>query len=386
VVSRWRTAVSLLCSALLMLCIAAPSAAAEEQHFLDYSEDNFKVAFMSDNLTAAVTHDWPRVVFHHSTDPFSPTFEVGIPRIYLFNDTNSDGEFTISEIEYVSYLDENHVAWNVTPVEFQNDTVAGEYAHFRMNATLDLYLGLDNETVAVSEWANITFWFRISERNVTWSNSQGSYVVKGRTDLSLNYTLDVLKGMNLTGIVVEQLLQGGASSFMFILKQKGSLAEVVDRMVSSRFDERIYGTNFTNDFLATSLANQEIDFAKEDGTVTAYYRWDSVPMMNSSGNEWDAPINSSFFTTGTGMILHSTYTVSNSTGSLFQQVSLGIDESAFNAKITDWIKENAVAIALFIGSIAAVVAGATLFLRYRKLSKAKAEKKDTEEQKGSGES
>jgi len=369
-----------------MSCIAAPSTAAADEHFLDYSEDNFKVAFMSDNLTAAVTHDWPRVVFHHSTDPFSPTFEVGFPRIYLFNDTNSDGEFTISEIEYVSYLDENHVAWNVTPVEFQNDTVAGEYAHFRMNTTLDLYLGLDNETVAVSEWANITFWFRISERNVTCSNSQGSYVVKGRTDLSLNYTLDVLKGTNLTGIVVEQLLQGGASAYMFILKQKGSHAEVVDRMVSSRIDERIYGTNFTNDFLATSLANQEIDFAKEDGTVKAYYRWDSVPMMNSSGNEWDAPINCSFLTTGTGMILHSTYTVSNATGSLFQEASLGIDESAFTAKITDWIKENAVAIALFIGSIAAAVASATLFLRYRKLSKAKAEKKDTEEQKGSRES
>jgi hypothetical protein len=383
VVSRWRFAVSLLCSALLLSCITAPSRA-DEQHFLDYSEDNFKVAFVSGNLTAAVTHDWPRVVFRHTTDPFSPTFEVGMPRIYLFNDSNADGMFTNSEIKYVSYLDENHVLWNVTPVEFLNDTVAGEYAHFRMNATLDLYLGLDNETVSVPEWANITFWFRISERNLTISNSQGSYVVKGGTDVSLNYTLNVSKSMNLTGIVVEQLLQGGGSAFMFILKQRGSHSDVVDRMVSSRFDERVYGSNFTNDFLATSLAEQDISFAKEDGTVKAYYRWDSVPSFNSSGNESAALIRCSFLTTGTGMILHSAFLISNATGTLFQEASLGIDESAFTAKITDWMKENAVAIALFVGSIAAIVAVAALFVRHRKHSKDKDAKKPPEEDESDG--
>jgi len=370
---------------LLLSCIAAPSQA-DEQHFLDYSEDNYKVAFMSGNLTAAVTHDHPRVVFYHSTDPFSPTFEVGFPRIYLFDDSNADGMFTESEIEYVSYLDENHVYWNVTPVEFRNDTYAGEYAHFRMNTTLNLYLGLDNETISVPEWADITFWFRISERNVTWSNSRGSYVVKGGTDLILNFTLNILKSTNLTGVVVEQLLQGGGSAFMFILKQRGSHADVVDRMVSSRFDERIYGTNFTNDFLATDMAEQEISYAKEDGTIKAYYRWDSVPSMNSSGSETEAPVKSSFYTTGTGMILHSAYMVSNTTGALFQEASLGIDESAFTAKITDWIKENAVAIALVSVSIVAIVACAVFVLRYRRQHNAKDVDKSSVEDKESGKS
>ena len=379
--SLLRIAVFLLCSLLLLSCVALPTQAYVE-HFLDYSEDNFKVAFISGNLTAAVTHDYPRVVFHHSTDPFSPTFEVGYPRIYLFNDSNTDGLFVKSEVKYVSYLDENHVSWNVTPVELLNDTVAGEYAHFRMNASLDLYQGLDSETVSIPEWANITFWFRISEKNMTWSNSRGSYVIKGGTDVTLNFTLDILKSVNTTGVVVEQLLQGGGSAFMFTLKQLGSHSSVVDRMVSSRFDEQVYGTDFTNDFLATALAQQEVDYSKDDGTVKAYYRWDSIPTMNTSGDESDAPIRCSFYTTGTGMILHSAYMVSNSTGSLFQDASLGIDESAFTAKITDWIKENAVAIVLSVATIVGIVACVYLLVRYRRHRKKETAVKPPPEDEG----
>src|SRR5512137_1518757 len=146
----------------MLLSIQAGQVLAKEEHFLDYSEDNFKVVFISGNLTAAVTHDWPRVVFEHTTDPFSPTFEVGLPRLFLYNDSNDDGYFSISEVTYVSYMDENHVNWNVSPVEFLNDSVSGEYAEFRMNTTLALYKGLDNNTIALADWANVTFWFKIS--------------------------------------------------------------------------------------------------------------------------------------------------------------------------------------------------------------------------------
>ena len=386
-VSYWRIAASLLCCTLLLSCATIPSKADDEEHFLDYSEDNFKVAFMSDNLTAAVTHDWPRIVFHHSTDPFSPTFEVGFSRLYLYNDTNSDNEFTLSEIEYVSHLDENHVAWNVTPVEFANDTVSGEYARFRMNATLNLYLGSDDQIVAIPEWANITFWFRICEKNVTCTNSLGSYVVKGKTDLLFNYTLDIIKSTNLTGIAFEQLIQGGGVAYMFLLKQKGSHTDVVDRMVSSRFDERIYGTNFTNDFVSTALPEQAICFAKEEGTVMAYYRWDSVPNMSSGGSMANTSVNNAFLTTGTGMLLHSSYSISNETTMLYQEASIGIEESAFTGKITDWLRDNAVGIALFLGAVVAIVAAVVIVLRYRRSTKAPEDAKgDCQEKNGPRES
>lgn len=369
---------------MMLSCMVATSRAVDEEHFLDYSEDNYKVAFMSDNLTAAVTHVWPRVVFYHSTDPFSPTFEVGLPRLYLYNDTNLDHEFEMSEVEYVSYMDENHVEWNVTAVDFTNDTVAGEQAHFRMNATLDLYLGMDNQTVAMPEWANITFWFQISEKNYTLSNALGSYVIKAKTDLSFNYTLNVLKSVNQTEISFEQLLQGGGVAEMFTLKQKGSHAPVVDRMVSSRVDETVYGSNFTNDFMTTSLPRQEICYAKEDGTVKAYYRWDSLPMILSGGEILHTPVNSSFLTTGTGMLLHSSYPITNETETIHQEASLGIDESAFMDKITDWMKENALAITLFVGSIAALIAAAVLVARWRKRPKVKETEGSQDGKKGSG--
>ena len=170
---------------------------------------------------------------------------------------------------------------------------------------------------------------------------------------------------------------------MFILKQSGSHAPVVDRMVSSRFDETAYGTNFTNDFLATSLPQQEICYAKEDGTVKAYYEWDSLPVMASGGDLHDIPINNSFFTTGTGMFLHSIYPITNETDSIHQEASLGIDESAFTAKIADWLKENALAIALFVGSIVTIIVVAAVLVRRRKHAKSKDAEGDSGNQKGS---
>ena len=354
------------CMVLLFSVLSNRSAAADEEHFLDYSEDNFKVAFMSGNLTASVTHDYPRVVFYHSSDPFSPTFEVGFPKMYIFNDSNGDGQFALSEMQYVIWLDENHVLWNVSTLEFEHEPVAGEYAHFRMNATLALYDDMENETVAVADWANITFWFRISENDVAHTNSYGSYVIKGKTDLSINFTIEVIKETNFSGIVVEQLLQGGGSTYMFSLKQKGAVSDVVDRMVSSRFDERVNGTDFTNTFNDTSLPDQEISYAKEDGTVQAYYWWDSEPSICLNGSERAAPLNCTFFTTGTGMLLHSAYTVSNDTGCIYQESSIGLDESAFVGKITNWIRDNIAIVIAVVVVIIAAVGAAIYFAKYRK--------------------
>ena len=47
------------------------------EHFLEYSEDNFKAQFISGNLTASMPRDWPRVDFQHSENLFAPMFEIG---------------------------------------------------------------------------------------------------------------------------------------------------------------------------------------------------------------------------------------------------------------------------------------------------------------------
>ncbi len=344
----------LLCTTMLLSVLANP-VVAKEEHFLDYSEDNFKAVFMSGNLTVAVTHDWPRMVFEHSTDPFTPTFEVGFQDIFLYDDSNDDGYFTLSEITYVSYLDENHVNWNVTPVEFLNDTVAGEYATFRMNATLDLYKGLDNETVSIGDWANVTFWFKITERGYYLSNSLGSYLVLGKTDLSFNFTLDVLKSVNTTGIVMEQLLQGGGSTYMFMIRQLGRYHSVQEDLVSGRVDQTVYGTNFTNGFFRTELPDQQISFAKDDRTEQAYYRWDSEAVFTTDANGSVPAISDTYFTTGTGLILHNAYMIGNETGSIFQTGLVGIDETAFIGKLSNWIRDNIWGIVIVTGAMCAVI-------------------------------
>lgn len=344
----------LLCTTVLLSVLAEP-VVAKEEHFLDYSEDNFKAVFMSGNLTVAVTHDWPRMVFEHSTDPFTPTFEVGFSKIFLYNDSNEDGFFTLSEVTYVSYLDENHVYWNVTPVELLNDTVSGEYATFRMNATLALYEGMDNEAVSIGEWANITFWFKITERGYYLSNSLGSYLVLGKTDLAFNFTLDIRKPVDTKGIVMEELLQGGGSTYMFMIRQLGRYHSVQADLVSGRVDQTVYGTNFTNGFYRTELPDQQISFAKDDRTEQAYYRWDSQAIFSTGTNESVPAVSDAYFTTGTGLILHNSYMIGNETGSIFQTGLIGLDETAFVGKLSNWIIDNIWGIIIYTGAMSAVI-------------------------------
>ena len=347
--------VVLACTAFLLSVLAPAARGDVPEHFLDYSEDNFKVVFISGNLTAAVTHDWPRIVWWHSTAPLSPTFEVSMPRMYAYNDTNGDGVFAMSEVSYTAYLDQNHVSWNSTPVEFHNDTEAGEVAQFRMNATLSLYKGVENQTVYIPDWANITFWFRITENTTYHTNSRGTYPVLGKIGLGMNFTLSILNQLNCSGIVLEQLLQGGGSNEMFMLKQSGSHSQPIYSTVSARVDETGLGLNHTNIFVATDLASQEIAFSKDDGTVQAYYDWDSLP---GAGPNESSPViasNASFFTTGTGLMLHTAYGLNNTTDLLYQEASVGIDEAGFMARITDWVKDNLVGITLALVAIVAVV-------------------------------
>jgi len=129
-----RVAVAVLLAAL----IAAGSVCAQDEDevpFLSHSVDDYKTAFVSGNLTAAVTHDWPRVAFYHTNDRFSPTFEIGMPVIYLFNDTNEDGIFARSEATYVAYLDSlRNVTWDISLVLMGVDPVTGQFALLNRSA------------------------------------------------------------------------------------------------------------------------------------------------------------------------------------------------------------------------------------------------------------
>lgn len=340
------------------------------EHFLDYSEDNYKTVFISGNLTATITRDFPRVIFQHSTDPFAPTFTVGLPCMYLYNDTNGDGLFSLTEVTYAGYMDWNHVIWNVTSVEFGDDLAAGEYAHFRMRATLSLYEGLENQIVYEPDWANITFSFRINENTTSHDNSYGSYVVRGRTEVTANFSLEVRKHMNASGIVLEQFLQGGGSTYMFLLRETANSTFPSDYTeVSGRVDETVHGLNVTHRFQMPQLAEQEIFFSKEDRTIQAYYHFSSEPMSNRSEDAAGIRMNSSYYTDGAGgLILHTAYSVNNSTDWIVHEASIGIVESGFVVRVRDWFWDNLQTIIVTTGvSIVVVVLLIYLLLRLKEM-------------------
>ena len=82
--------------------------------------------------------------------------------------------------------------------------------------------------------------------------------------------------------------------------------------------------------------------------------------MRTSGDYQPVAMNSSYYTTGTGMMLYVSYAFSNDTASISQDSVLGIDENGFAGRVRDWLKENLPMIMVVSGSIVAVIAFALL--------------------------
>lgn len=346
---------------------SVPVARADDEHFLDFSVDNYKVSFISGNLSAAVTYAWPRVIFQHLTDPLSPSFEVGMPTMYLFNDTNNDSLFSRSEAMYTAHLGSFYdVVWNVSGIEFHNETVAGEVAQYRMSAPIALFRNSTDVEASIEDWANITFWFRITENPTICTNSYGDYTVRGKADLRFSFVLQVNKPINCTGLVLEHLLKGGGSSNMFLIREASSRPGAHLTPVYSREDETVNGLDFTHKLSQTNLPYQEINFAKDDNTIQAFYRYCSEPNADVSNISKAIGMNSSYYTTGTGMILHVAYEFSNDTTFMSHQGCIGLDDNGFTVRISDWFKENMTSILAVVGGIIAIVAIAVTLARCRR--------------------
>jgi hypothetical protein len=362
---------SLSATAVLICCIIlsatlSPSVRAEDYE-LFVSPGDTDVSIISGNLTAAITYDWPRIIFWHTVDPWTPTFEVGIPHMYLYNDTNADGVFARSETEYTVYMDSNYVDWNVSQVDSGLDEANGSYAQFGMTGSLSAFKLLDNGSVVeVSDWAVATFWFSITQNSTMHTNSIGSYAVLGKTDIRTNMTLRVEKQVNATSLAIEQMLQGGGLNSVFLLKQASKEDSAYLSEVSGRVDETELGENFTHSYVETEFPMQEIEFAKEDWTVQAHYDWDSVSVCETDGSEDEEMLRSSYYTTGSGLVLDSSLLLPDVNSTVILDSVVGLEEAGFAGRMRDWVKENLPQIIALSG---VMVCGATLsiwFARKRK--------------------
>jgi hypothetical protein len=339
----------------------------DEIPFLSHSVDDYKTSFVSGNLTAAVTHDWPRVAFYHTNDRFSPTFEIGMPIIYLFNDTNRDGIFARSEATYLAYLDSlRNAPWNISLVLMGADPEAGQFALLNRSADIALYDIREPMEPVMERWAKAHFSFRITENPVTHHNLLGDYRVEGMIDMHVRMTLEILHKVNSTGLVLEQSLKGGLTTNTFVLTEDLGLDQLASTKALSRVDETVNGDDFTHRFNLTDLPVQCIDIAKEDGTVQAHYRTSSVPMMSDGANITAPPMNCSYYTFGSGMILHTAFMVPDANGTITNDMCLGIDESGFYEHVGDWLAKNLAAVLMATAIVAAVSLITLMVIRRKK--------------------
>jgi len=350
-----------------MLLAPAASGAAEE-YVLSVSPHNYGVVFISGNLTATATYDWPRVVFQHSHEYFWPIFEVGFPRMYLFNDTDADGRFDANETLYTGYLDKYHTTWSIIEPVLDIDPVFGQYAEFGMRSTVSLYQDPTNMTALVNDWSNITFWFRVVENGEVFTNSLGDFVVQGRIEMRVNLSVEVLNKTMCSGIVMQQILKGGGTTEMFLLRELISPGEENLTMVSSRVDETADGLNTTHDFRETLQPRQEARFSKDDWTAQAYYFWNSQANLTDADDaqRWK-PVNSTYFTTGTGLELQSIYPCGNDTAILCTDMSIGLYDIVQKISARDWLAKNLTALTIAAAFIAVVIALSAFCVRRSKL-------------------
>lgn len=363
-----RPFVALLCALVILvplpsLCVAGDDG--DDGYEFNVYPDETKVSIVSGNLTAAVTRDWPRVIFQHSTDLFSPTFDIGFPKIHLFNDTDGDGRFCRSESLYTVYLDSNHVEWNMSAAEPCYTEALGSHVMFSMNARVGAY----NETLdappCIEDWADLSFWFCVAENRVEYTNPSGLHAVSGKTALFVNMTVTVLNDTGLGFMAVERSIQGGGSTNMFHLLEDGP-GGAVQAVLSAWVDEGLDDPEFTRPLNSTDSSTQMIGLAKEDGTEQAFYRWGSVAGVSQVDADPKA-VNSSCFTTGTGLILHSVLPLSNDTPSFTLDSSLGIDEDGYSGSVTERIKNlDPGVIALAVTVVVISLAGGVLLFRRRR--------------------
>lgn len=327
--------------------------------------DDTDVGIISGNLTAAITREWPWVVFHHTLDPWGPTFGVSYMSLYLFNDTNGDSVFARSEATAVVNLDSEYSEWVLSPVEHDYDPVMGEFAQFAMTSTISAERPGVDGPVQIDDWANLTFSFRITELPMTYINSIGEYVVRGKTEILANLTLTINKNTSDQGVVLEQRIEGGAKTNLFLLKEMTGRNEIVYTEVNGRVDESLLGLNLTHSFRQTDEAMQRIQLCKEDRTVQAFYYWGSEAVVQEEHKVSNSPVVSSYYTMGTGMVLHSILPITNSTLSISLDARMGIDEAGFSS-MRDWLSENIPLVVGLSACVAAVVVLSVLYARRKK--------------------
>jgi len=363
---------ALACAAFVFLSCVSPLSSGddeEEEYVMFLSVDETKVSIISGNLTLAITHDyWPRLLFWHTFDPFSPTFDIGFTKLYLFNDTDGDGRFCLSEAAYTVYLDANHVEWNLSSVESGFGAELGKYILFSMSAEADAYNETDDAPPAIESWANVSFWFRLAENDLEYENPAGTHTVAGKTEVFVNMTVDVTNRTEFEYVAVERSVQGGGSSNMFRVLEDGPGTEAT-AVLSARVDESVEGGNYTRPLNGTYSSTQCIDIAHEDGIVQAFYHWGSEA-AGLSGESSSVPVNSSCFTTGTGLMLHSSLPLTNGTLNISLDSSAGIVEEGFVGSVSDWVKELGVPLMIAAAAlIVTLVIGMHVVLRRRRLKR-----------------
>jgi len=361
---RVKSFAAVVCLALLLNFIPHDARGESPSYAMIVTPSESHIEIVSGNLTASITADWPRVLFKHSTSPFTPTFDVGYMTMYLFNDTNEDEIFELSEMTYVVYLDHPHVTWNVTEVNHSRDPDIGEYVRFGMYTDIQASRTLENDTVEARDWARASFWFQISENPITYQNDLGDYTVGGKLWLRTNMTLTVTNPIEATGAILEQNLQGGGSTNTFMLKEMTARNQVKMTEVSGWVDETSKGPNFTHPFYNVNEPMQEMEFATEDGTVQAFHCWGTVAYCENETSVFNETVRSAYFTTGAGLTLHSVFPLQPGNMSISEDTSIGIDEDGF-LHVQDWIVRHIVSITAVAGLMIALVVLA-VFVRRRK--------------------
>jgi len=363
----FRVAVAVIVAVSVPVCNVTANS---EEYTLFVKPDSTKVSIESGNLTLAVMWGWPRVCFWHTTDVLSPTFEVGFPRMYLFNDTDGNGVFSRSEANMTVFMDHYYTDWVLSSVELSYSPELGEFARFSMYSNVSAYDPSGAGPPRIEDLANVTFRFAIAEKPVVRDSSSETYVVNGKTSLWIGMSVQFLNRTNLSCLATETFLQGGASTMLFNISGQTGFAGNDSLVLSARADETVIGDNFTRPLNETGTSHLSMRYTKDDGEARAFYSRSSSATYGLNNTTVNSTIPSSCYTTGSGLVLHSVMQVDEVSDSIYLDGYLGIYDENFTARIRDLVKENLPVFAGIVGGFVTIATVAS-FVAFRRRQRRK---------------
>lgn len=338
-----KTGILGLTVALLVILSSFPATALHGG--LSFTEDSQSITIYSGNLTTQFYKSTPEIVFFNTQDGGeNARFSIKYDQIICFNDSG-DGIIDLEETKYTAALSDFN--WQTSRVVSGEKEDTGAYIEFTISSEIDVssyspgeeYVehgvkpGMPGSQITqtpptgketVDGWAEIKFYFTITEKDVERSVDSSNYIIKGETEVKIDIEIIIQKELDISNIAIGQRLNADESeekTHEYRLHEPEGIRDYTDMgSVAYRYEYM-------------DAPKQEIGFAQVDGEEQGFYSWtSSFESFYADGSKKTLEVETSYLM-NEGLHLFFSYPYDAGVEILYHDPSFGIIAEAFEKAV-----------------------------------------------------